>query len=441
MAEKIPISVTHPELAKQAVGWDPSGFTAGSAQKKRWKCQKGHEWDAAIGSRALRNFGCPICSNQQVLIGYNDFATTHPELLKELVNPPGTEFVAGSTSITCEWLCSNGHRYFTKPQNRTVRQQGCPVCAGREVLAGFNDLATTHPDIAKDAHNFDPTTLSAGSHKTVEWRCERGHVYKSMLKQRIGNKSNCSVCYGRQIIQGVNDLSTTDPELSQQAFGWDTRTITRGSDKKLQWKCTLGHVWMASPNSRTNMNSGCPFCTGRALLIGFNDLLTKRPELAAQADGWDPKNVLAGTHQKKKWKCPEGHKWTAVVKDRASRGDGCPSCSTFGFDLSKPAWLYFLKHEKWGLLQIGITNFPDNRILDHTRKGWELIEVRGPMDGLLTRQWEIEILKALKLEGAKFEEGLNYGHFSGYTESWVATSTQVESIRELMDLVEKRDLD
>jgi hypothetical protein len=227
--------------------------------------------------------------------------------------------------------------------------------------------------------------------------------------------------------------------ISQQAFGWDTKTVTRSSNKKFNWKCSIGHVWEESPNSRTNMNSDCPVCSGRTLLTGFNDLCTMRPELAAQADGWDPKLVLAGTHQKRKWKCQGGHKWSAVVKNRVRRGDGCPLCSTFGFDLSKPAWLYFLKHERWGLLQIGITNFPDNRILDHTRKGWELIEVRGPIDGSLTRQWEIGILKALRSEGAKFEDGVNYGHFSGYTESWVASSFQVGSIRDLIELVEKLD--
>jgi hypothetical protein len=32
--EKLPLSVTHPELAKEADGWDPATVTAGSNKKK-----------------------------------------------------------------------------------------------------------------------------------------------------------------------------------------------------------------------------------------------------------------------------------------------------------------------------------------------------------------------------------------------------------------------
>ena len=31
--EKLPLSVTHPELAKEADGWDPTLVTSGSGQK------------------------------------------------------------------------------------------------------------------------------------------------------------------------------------------------------------------------------------------------------------------------------------------------------------------------------------------------------------------------------------------------------------------------
>ncbi len=44
------------------------------------------------------------------------------------------------------------------------------------------------------------------------------------------------------------------------------------------------------------------------------------------------------------------------------------------------------------MLQIGITNFPENRLKDHKHLGWEVLEVRVPMDGLLARGWETSIL-------------------------------------------------
>ena len=65
------------------------------------------------------------------------------------------------------------------------------------------------------------------------------------------------------------------------------------------------------------------------LVVGINDLATLHPAIAAEADGWDPSTVVAGTHQKMSWRCKKGHTWDAVVKSRTSdtflrHGSGCP---------------------------------------------------------------------------------------------------------------------
>ena len=144
------LAETHPELAKQAVGWDPSQIQSNSGQVVSWKCKKEHTWETKVNYRVDRNSKCPYCLNQKVWVGFNDFATTHPEMLHELLDSAGTDFVAGSTTRVCRWKCNLGHVYESRPQNRTVRKQGCPFCAGRQVLEGFNDLLTTHPQIASE---------------------------------------------------------------------------------------------------------------------------------------------------------------------------------------------------------------------------------------------------------------------------------------------------
>lgn len=71
-----------------------------------------------------------------------------------------------------------------------------------------------------------------------------------------------------------------------------------GSVKKFNWVCDLGHTWDASPNSRTNNNSGCPFCGNKKVLAGFNDLRTKYPKISKEAFGWDPSKTLFGSKKK-----------------------------------------------------------------------------------------------------------------------------------------------
>ena len=236
---------------------------------------------------------------------------------------------------------------------------------------------------------------------------------------------------------GVNDLATTHPVLAAQAYDWDPTAFTRGHYKKLNWICLNGHIWPASPNSRTNMESGCPVCDGRKLLVGFNDLKTLFPEIALQADGWDPSQVLAGTHSKRSWTCEFGHSWISVVKDRTFRGDGCPSCSKFGFDNNSDAWIYLLEHQAWGLLQIGITNHLKNRLADHKRLGWEVIEISNSMEGIMARSWEKGILEFLRDTGIKLGDSKIAGTYSGYTETWRSSDFQVTSIKELMRLTKE----
>ena len=89
------------------------------------------------------------------------------------------------------------------------------------------------------------------------------------------------------------------------------------------------------------------------------------------------------------------------------------------------------------MLQIGITNVPDDRLNDHRKLGWEVVEVRGPMDGHLTQQWETAILRMLKARGADLSNAKIAGKFDGYSEAWSKSTFEVKSIKELMRLTEE----
>jgi hypothetical protein len=170
-------------------------------------------------------------------------------------------------------------------------------------------------------------------------------------------------------------------------------------------------------------------------LVGFNDLLTINPDLAAEALGWDPSQVSIGSAMKKKWICKEGHTWIAAVVDR--KITGCPTCAKTGFNPNADGFLYFISHIDWEMFQIGITNDPDSRLSRHRKLGWELLELRGPMDGSLTKQWETAILRMLKAKGADLSNDKIAGKFDGYSEAWSKSTFEVKSIKELMRLTEE----
>ncbi len=122
---------------------------------------------------------------------------------------------------------------------------------------------------------------------------------------------------------------------------------------------------------------------------------------------------------------------------RTNMETGCPSCAFSGFDPNLDSFLYFLNHPIWEMYQIGITNDSNRRLAEHSKNGWELLELRGPMDGHLTQQWETAILRMLKAKGADLSNDKIAGKFDGYSEAWSKPTFEVKSIKELMRMTEE----
>lgn len=236
------------------------------------------------------------------------------------------------------WLCAEGHEYETSPAHRH-RGQGCPYCAGKRALAGFNDLGTKRPDLAAEWHPelnapLSPSDVTLGSAKSVWWLGSCGHSWQARINNR-NHGTSCPVCEGDIILPGFNDLATRYPQLSLQ---WDSGRnalpadrISPGSNKKGWWLCEAGHSWEATINNRTTGGNGCPVCAGQLVVAGLNDMATTRPDLAVQFireknAPATPETVFAGTARKLWWRCDLGHEWQASGNTRTG-GNGCAVCS------------------------------------------------------------------------------------------------------------------
>ncbi len=201
----VSLAESNPELAAE---WHPTkngtltpaDVSPGSQKKVWWQCKKGHEWQAAVRSRS-RGSGCPVCANRAVLPGYNDLGTIRPDLAAEWHHTKnGTltpaDILPGSKKKVW-WLCKQGHEWQAAVRNRS-NGRGCPVCANRVVLPGYNDLGTTRPDLAAEWHSekngtLTPADVPPGSSKEVWWRCANGHEWQSSINNR-SNGNGCPYC-------------------------------------------------------------------------------------------------------------------------------------------------------------------------------------------------------------------------------------------------------
>lgn len=69
------------------------------------------------------------------------------------------------------WVGKCGHEWETSPNHR-LNGTGCPYCAGRRALPGFNDLESLNPELAKQWHptlngDLKPSDVTLHSNKKV----------------------------------------------------------------------------------------------------------------------------------------------------------------------------------------------------------------------------------------------------------------------------------
>lgn len=347
------LATTHPQLASE---WHPTlntstptQITGGSGKKVWWRCERDarHEWQATPSSRA-RGRGCPVCSGSTVVSGLNDLATLSPEiaaLWHPLLNESTPSEVPVGSKKVYWWRCAEDTRHEWKASPLHLRYgQGCAVCAGKRVMPGINDLATTHPDVASRWHptlnDRSATEVTAGSHRMAWFTCpnDERHVAKARILMATSRPFGCAVCDGRQVMPGVNDLATLRPDIASE--------------------------WHESKND------------------------------------FGPDSVTIGSHARPWWRCSVDpkHEWRTNVYQRALQGKGCPACARRGYDSTKPGLFYFIRHKEMRARKVGITNphVTANRLKAFQKAGWDVVKTWSHVDGDFIRSLETAVLQWLR---------------------------------------------
>lgn len=171
------------------------------------------------------------------------------------------------------WRCDRGHEWQATVKSR-IQGNGCPVCAGRVVNSGENDLKSFSPELAEQWNwekngTLTPEQVSVFCNKRVWWKCGRGHEWQAKISDRATKRSDCPYCTNRKVLAGFNDLKTVDPLVAAQ---WhpdknaplEPCMVLPGSTKRVWWQCSDGHEWKAVIYSRTGAQKcGCPVCAGK----------------------------------------------------------------------------------------------------------------------------------------------------------------------------------
>ena len=308
----------------------PEHFTESSSKKVWWKCSKGHEWQATINHRN-NGRGCPICNSER--------NTSLPEYaILYYLKKHGLEVIHSyremgyeldiyipSKKVAIEYDGYLWHKNKAKidlKKNQKCKKDGIKLYRIREGLPSLNDSSIDFI-VQKGQKNLSEIlkrVLSEIIELCIDIDLERDSIAIANLREYTEKESS---------------LLLSNPNLAKE---WNCEKngnlkpehFTKNSGKKVWWKCSEGHEWQATIDHR-NKGRGCPYCSSRKVLKGYNDLETVNPTLAKdwhydKNNGLTPADVMPNSNKKVWWKCSEGHEWQARIIER-NRGNSCPYCS------------------------------------------------------------------------------------------------------------------
>lgn len=183
----------------------------------------------------------------------------------------------------------------------------------------------------------DLTYIGVGkySKRKINWKCSKcQHKWKTSVSSRTRG-SGCPICSRSRVnSNGENSLLAIMPNLAEEWCSSNEigpEMVTKGSNKKVNWKCKVcNHKWSSQVHVRTK-GSGCPVCAGKCVHSnGYNSLESLYPKISEELfdEEYNANELLPKSNRKVRWKCSKcNHIWFATVTNRTDKNSKCPSCS------------------------------------------------------------------------------------------------------------------
>jgi len=146
------------------------------------------------------------------------------------------------------------------------------------------------------------------------WECASGHQWNA-VPASIRKGTWCPDC------AGVRRL--TLEQMKEMAKSHGGRCLSkryRNTATKLEWRCSAGHEWRATP-LQVKKGHWCPFCARVARLT-----LPLLQRIAAQKGGCCLSLTYVNSSHPVRWRCAAGHEWLARAHSVLA-GNWCPICA------------------------------------------------------------------------------------------------------------------
>lgn len=272
----------------------------------------GNEW-CVIPNNFLKGSRCP---NESQIRSHKNTTKTHDEFVKEVYNLVGNEYTVVGNYINSKTkilmkhnLC--GNEWHVLP-NDFLKGSRCPQkkCSKR-----INPLTMTTEEFKEKVYKLvkdEYTVLGeyTGLNKKILMRHNLCGNEWHVIPNSFLNGSRCP--------NEAKNKKMTDEEFKLKLYNKNPNIVCLdtyiNSTTKLRFKCLIDNQIFISKPADILVRGNCPYCSGRKIAKGINDLWTTHPEIAKllknTEDGY---KYSYGTHEKLLFLCPNCNN---IIKSR-----------------------------------------------------------------------------------------------------------------------------
>jgi len=345
------LKLLYPEIAAEWCidkneGIKPEHVAPQSNYKAWWHCSVcGTEYQTSVTNRTgYKHVGCPKCNRR--------LHTSFPEQsLFYYISKVYSDAVSGYDGIGMEldvFIPSimtgveyDGKHWHSSKQSELRENKKYKLCKDKNIELIRVREKKNNENCSKKNCDCLVQRLNNSDEALEKTICEVLKILKKEYRADVDLTRDRGIIANNYIVSlKENSLYSKFPKIAAE---WNDELngelkpsmVAAATNTKVWWICPKCKMaYKTSPADRTGTNkAGCPYCAGKKIAPGLNDLATKYPEIAADWDFLKNKNLkpneIAPNYIKKVWwKCSIcGTEYFLSPNKRVSRQQGCPKCA------------------------------------------------------------------------------------------------------------------